>query len=385
MLRRLVAVASAILLAGCSNNASPTAAHPTPTAPGASPIPSPSPASNPLLVFVKHGSVALATPDGSVLFSAATTLDSGEFAQGELRSSDAALIGHYLDAAGSPISPLQIGLLDRSGHITTIGPSAAAVFSYVGVWGSPVVYDGHDALIVQQTSADTAQYVKLDLVTGDVTVLLSVKQLGPQAVTLIALGTSADSSLARVLVRRGIVAGQREPGAAYFEIDLNTLAVSGPHALPDVGPVVLSADGRYAAWTLATPVSGSNQRDLYIQNLVTGQQTTIYNVRFLNQSDHTGIQFSPDDAHVALEGYGGDSQMGFEIYDVATNDLVRSTPAGQPDASNTDVPMWWADSNTVVYQATDASGTRSGHRLEIDTGDITDYPDELGAPVLMLG
>jgi hypothetical protein len=381
-----------VLLAACSNTASPAAAQPSPSAqPSAGQSPTPAP--NPLVVFIKPGSVALATPDGQVLSSTPTQLDSGEIAIGELRTSDGALIGHYWGPDGIPLVPLAIGVLDRKGAITNLDPAAASFFGDVGVWGSPVVFNGRDALLVRQTSADTAQYIKLDLLTGDFKVLLTVTKLPvhqaaadgpPQAVSVTALGTSADASVARVMVKRAIVDGQAVPGAAYFEIDLRTSAVTGPRALPDVGPVAVSADGRYAAWTLWTPVSGSKQRDLYIRDLVTGQESTIYNVRFLNEEDRSGIHFSPDDAYVALEGYGSDSFMGFEVYRVATNDLVRVVPASQPNVPNADVPLWWAGSQTIVYQTTDASGVQSGHRFDVDTGEITDYPVDLGAPVLIL-
>jgi hypothetical protein len=397
MSRRVVGTLTALLLlAGCSNAASPAAAQPSPStlpAAGQSPVPSPTAARDPLIVFVKRGSVALATADGQVLYSAPTPMDSGEIALGELGSSDAALIGHYWGADGIPLSPLAIGLLDRSGAITDLDPAAANFFGDVGVWGSPVVFNGHDALLVRQSSVDAAQYIKLDLLTGDFTVLLTVTKLpvhlsasdgATQAVSVTPLGTSPDASVARVMVKKAVVDGQPVPGAAYFEIDLRTSAVTGPRALPDIGPVAISADGRYIAWTLWTPVSGSKQRDLYIRDLVTGHESTIYNVRFLNEEDRSGIHFSPDDAYVALEGYGSDSFMGFEVYNVATNDLVRVVPASERDTPDADVPLWWAGSNTIVYQTTDASGVQSGHRLDLDSGEITDYAADMGVPVLIL-
>ena len=394
--RELGALTALLVLAACSNATSPTAAQLSPSAQpsaGQSPVPSPATA-NPLVVFIKRGSVSLATPDGQVLSSTPTQLDSGEIAVGELGSSDAALIGHYWGPDGKPLTSLAIGVLDRKGAITNLDPGAASFFGDVGVWGSPVVFNGRDALLVRQISADTAQYGRLDLLTGDFKVLLTVTKLAvhqpgaggtTQAVSITPLGTSPDASVARVMVKSAVVEGQAVPGAAYFEIDLRTGAVTGPRALPDVGPVAISPDGRYVAWTSWTPVTGSRQRDLYIRDLATGQDSTIYNVAYVNDEAGSGIHFSPDDAYVAVEGYGSDSVMGFEVYNVATYDRVRVVPATEPSAPNADVPLWWTDPNTIVYQTTDASGVQSGHRLDVDSGDVTDYANDLGAPVLILG
>jgi hypothetical protein len=77
--------------------------------------------------------------------------------------------------------------------------------------------------------------------------------------------------------------------------------------------------------------------------------------------------------------------MGIAVFDLRSSRLVQSVRAIQPDEPNWDVPLWWTDSHTVVYQTTDTPpGIKRGHRLDVVTGALTDYPSELGAPVLML-
>jgi hypothetical protein len=106
-------------------------------------------------------------------------------------------------------------------------------------------------------------------------------------------------------------------------------------------------------------------------------------VPFSNESAHGGIKFSPDDSKVSLEGYGAAS-MGIAVFDVQSGRLLQSIAASQPNAPLANVPLWWIDSHTLAYQTTAAPGVKLGHRLEVVSGDIEDYPSDLGAPVLLL-
>lgn len=415
MQRLVVVIAAAVILSGCAATAQQSAGRPSQTAspeqspsqtaspepspsaivspiPAASPSLSPSPvasptgAAGPLLVFVKPGSVALVRPDGTVLTSTETTMDSGEVATGEYQLSTAALIGHYWGQDGNPTSPLAIAVLDRTGTISPLAPAAAKVLTEQ--WAQIVL--GHEALLVRATE-EKADYLRLDLTTGALTVLLTVTGLPPVgfndgpplAVQMTTLGTNADGSVVRVMVTHVKVGARSIDGPAYLEIDLNSNRVKGPWSLPNVGPLAMSGDGRFIGWTEWAPVSGS-QRDLHVRDLTSGREWTVPKVPYQNESDHAGVQFSPDDGYVLLEGYGSDS-MGFAVYDMATHRMVGSAPAPEPDEPLANVPLWWTDSHTLVYQTVDASGTASGHRFDVGTGAITDYPAELGAPVLMLG
>jgi len=76
--------------------------------------------------------------------------------------------------------------------------------------------------------------------------------------------------------------------------------------------------------------------------------------------------------------------MGLAIFDLRSNVLVQSFKTPQPDEVLQDVPVWWTDGRTIVYQTTAASGVKQGHRLDVITGALVDYSLELGAPVLML-
>jgi hypothetical protein len=116
----------------------------------------------------------------------------------------------------------------------------------------------------------------------------------------------------------------------------------------------------------------------------TGKEATLPGLSF-GDNTGSGIRFSPDDGYVVVEGFADDSSMGFTVYDVASNEPIRSVPASQADGLTADIPLWWTDSHTIVYQAVDSSGTASGHRFDVTTGAIIDYPLELGAPVLVLG
>jgi len=392
MSRLALAVAAAMFFCGCAAQQSVARTTSSPSAAGAaspSPAssPSPSPPRDAILVFVRPGAVSLVRPDGTVISSTSTTtLDRGEVAQAQFFTSDGALIGHYWDPVGNPTSPLAIALLDRAGTITPLAPSAAEVIREMGPWGSPIVV-GPFVLLVQAT-IDKADYVRLDLATGETTVLFTAQALPypdvsippggdgpiPQAVKMVTMGTTPDRGTVRVMVLNVSVGGQAIPGPAYFQIDLRTLLVTGPYRLP-VSPAAMSADGRLVGWMDGV---------LHLREVSSGKDSTILDVPYQNGGDHGGIRFSPDDAYVLVEGYG-DGSMGFAVYEVATHRLIRSIPAAEPDEPLADVPLWWTDSHTIVFKTVDASGAASGHRFDIATGKITNYPAGLGAPVLMLG
>ena len=131
-------------------------------------------------------------------------------------------------------------------------------------------------------------------------------------------------------------------------------------------------------------VSGKGVRDLHIRDLTTGHETSVGDVPFSNEAAHGGIRFSPDNSYVSLEGYG-ESGMGIAVYDLGGRSLSLITGARPNDEPLDNVPLWWTDAHTIVYQTTDATrATRSGHKLDVTTGSVVDYPAELGAPVLML-
>ena len=400
-----VAVAGMALLSACG---SPVAA-PNPAAikvspsPFASPSPaispSPVPLSSPLLVFVKPGAVALVRPDGTVINTTKTRMDSSDIAQDQFDLSNAALIGHYWDAAGNPALPLALSVYDQLGRVTAVPAAAAKVLNDIRIFSSPIIVARHYLLAIHATvpasGSPVSTYLRLDLATGKVTPLLKATSLPdvlpagalggePHEVDMTPLGTNIDGSVARVMVVHAIVNGASIPGAAYFGIDLRSLKVTGPHALPQVGPVAISADERYAAWSEGRVVGGKGVQDLHVLELVTGRQTTIANVPFSNESAHGGIKFSPDDSYLSLEGYAPTSSMGIAVFDLRSNRLVRSLAASGPDEALANVPLWWTDSHTLAYQTTDASGVKLGHRLEVVSGARADYPSELGAPVLML-
>jgi hypothetical protein len=399
MLRQfMIALAAFAVICGCG---SPVASPSQAASPSPAPSTSPTLPSERLLVFVKPGAVALVRPDGTVVDMKNTKLDSADIAQYEFDLSDAALIGRYWGADGNPTLPLQFGIYDRMGRLTAIAPSAAKVLSDVNIFLSPIVVAGHDLLatqlIVPETGPWSSAYVKLDLASGEVTRLLTATSIIPDklppgategplpGLNMTPLGTTSDGSIARIMVVNAVVNGISISGAAYFEIDLRSLAVTGPHALPNVGASAISADARYAAWTEFRVGDRTGVRDLHVLELATGHETTVLNVPFFNEVGHGGIKFSPDNAYLSLEGYGAGS-MGIAVFDLRSSRLVRSVRTIQPDEPNWDVPMWWTDSHTVVFQTNDVpTGTKLGHRLDVVTGILTDYPSELGAPVLMLG
>ena len=324
-----------------------------------------------------------------------TLMDSADIAQRELDPSDAALVGHYWDPAGNTVSPLAFSIYDRQGVLTPVTPAAIKVLGSVDLFWSPLVIGGHDLLGVQVVSVDLSRYIRLDLRTGKVTTLLTATNLllplpsgasggEPHEVNMTSMGTTSDSSIARVMVVQAVVNGVRIPGAAYFDIDLRSLEVTGPHALPNVGPQVISADGRYLAWTQWSDVPGSAAHVLHVRDLASGHETAIADVPYYNEAAHAGIKFSPDDSYITLQGYGASSSMGLAIFDLRSNVLVQSFKTPQPDEVLQDVPVWWTDGRTIVYQTTAASGVKQGHRLDVITGALVDYSLELGAPVLML-
>jgi hypothetical protein len=148
----------------------------------------------------------------------------------------------------------------------------------------------------------------------------------------------------------------------------------------------MSADGRYIGWWEWAPAPGaSSQKDLHVRDLSSGKEWIVSSEPYQNEAQHGGIRFSPDDGFILIEGYGSDGRMGFAVYDMQSHGLVRSIPADEPDEPVAEVPLWWTDSHTVVYKTVDATGAAAGHRFDTATGAVTDYPTELGAPVLMLG
>jgi hypothetical protein len=397
-------VAAVAFLSACGSPA--VAPNPAATKISPSPLASPSPAVSPsptlqsssLLVFVKPGAVELVRPDGTVVDMTATKMDSADIAQYEFDASAAALVGHYWGADGYPALPLSLSVYDQKGGVIPVPPTAAKVLNGVDMFRSPIIVAGHELLAIEATVPSTgppkSTYISLDLSSGKVTPLLTAISLPdvlppgalggePHEVDMTPLGTTSDGSVARVMVVHAIVNGAAIPGAAYFDIDLRSLKRTGPNALPQVGPLAISADEHYAAWTQGRVVSGHGVWDLHILELVTGQQTTIADVPFSNESAHSGIKFSPDDSYISLEGYGAAS-MGIAVFDLRSNHLVQSTAANQPDEPLANVPLWWTDSHTLVYQTTGATGVKLGHRLDVVSGARADYPSELGAPVLML-
>jgi len=387
-MRAALAALLIVIVTGCAGTAGKTAQSPvvavsTTSARGA------------VLVFITAGTVSAIRTDGTVIATVRTTMDSADIARHQFDSSDAALIGHYWDQNGQPIMPLTISVFDRSGSATPVAAAAAKVLMAVDLFASPIVVGGHYLLAVQEMSLDTSRYIRLDLTTGAVTTLLTATNLPPEPlpsgalggeprpVQMTPLGTAGDGSLARVMVVHAAIDGVSTSGTAYYDIDLGTLKVSGPHALPNVGPLAISADGRYIGWLQFTTVPGSPVRELHVRDLVTGAETTMGAAPFVNEAAHAGIRFSPDDSYVLVEGYGGAS-MGFAVFRLATHRLIQSVPANEADEPNADVPIWWTDSHTVVYGTTDG-GVNSGHRLDVETGAHSDFPAELGAPVLMLG
>jgi len=325
-------------------------------------------------------------------------MESADIAQYEFDLSDAALIGHYWGADGYPASPLALSVYDHRGGTSAVPPAAAKVLTGVDIFNSPIIVAGNNLLVINATvpasGPPTSTYIELDLVTGRVKPLLTAISLPdvlppgalggePHEVAMTPLGTSIDGSVARVMVVHAIVQGASIPGAAYFDIDLRSLQVTGPHALPNVGALAVSADERYTAWSELRVVDGKGVRDLHILELATGRQTTIANVPFSNEAAHAGIKFSPDDSYVSLQGYGVAS-MGIAVFNMQSSRIVQTTSASQPDEPLANVPLWWTDLHTLVYQTTAAPGIKLGHRLDVVTGAQADYPSELGAPVLML-
>jgi hypothetical protein len=302
------------------------------------------------------------------------------------------LIGHFWDANFNPTSPLAIALLDRAGAITPLAPSAVQFITNNYPTWSPIVI-GHYMLIVAAT-LEKAEYIRLDLTSGQVTVLLTaigLPQTGyndgpPPLVDMTALGTTPDGSVARVLVSHVVVDGRKIDGAAYFDIDLRSAKAAGSHAIANVGRIGMSADGRYVGWWDWTPAPKVvGQKELHVRDLTTGTEWKV-SEPYQNEAPLGGIRFSPDDGYVVVEGVGSDSRMGFAVYDMATHALVKSVSADQPEVpAFGEVPLWWPDDHTVVYKTVGAGGAASGHRFDIATGAVTDYPTELGAPVLMLG
>jgi hypothetical protein len=325
-------------------------------------------------------------------------MDAADIAQREFDLSDAALIGRYWAADGFARSPLGFSIYDRTGTVTAMSPTAAKVLDDLDIFQSPIVVAGHDLLATQLIGTENglwaSTYVKLDLATGEATRLLTAISIIPDklppgamdgplpALNMTPLGTTIDGSIARVMVVHAVVNGISVSDAAYFDIDLRSLQVTGPHVLPNVGPIAVSADEHFAAWTEFRVGDRTGVLDLHVLEIATGRQATIPNVPFSNEMGRGGIKFSPDDSYLSVQGYGAKS-MGFAVFDLRSSRLVRSVNAIQPDEPNWDVPLWWTDSHTIVYQTT-VSGLASGHRVDIDTGAITNYPAELGAPVLML-
>ena len=399
-----VTVAAAAFLSACGSPAvapNPAAAKISPSpVHSLSPVVSPSPPiqSSALLVFIKPGAVALVRPDGTMADITKTQMDSADVAQYQFDLSDAALIGHYWGADGNPALPVALSVYDQKGRLTAVAPAAAKVLNEVDIFHSPIIVGGNDLLVIDATvpasGPPTSTYIRLDLASGNVTPLLTATALPdvlpsgalggePHQVAMTPLGTTLDSSVARVMVVHAIVNGASISGAAYYDIDLRSLQLTGPYALSNVGTVAISADERYAAWTELRVVNGKGTRDLHVLELLTGRQTTISDVPFVNESAHGGIKFSPDDSYLSLEGYGAAS-MGIAVFELGSSRLVQSIAASQPNGPLANVPLWWTDSHTFVYQTAAPSGIKLGHRLDVVSGAQGDYPSELGAPVLML-
>lgn len=386
-----VALASALL---CSCGAStPTAGQPSST-PRMSPA-SP-PASRPLLVFYKAGTLSLVWPDGTVAHELQTPY--GPYGTGlhQFDSSAAVVIGQdYASQA----------LLTRDGVNTPIAPAAAALLnspSYSLSTERPIVIDAHTLLGVQG-SDPTINYIELDLATGTATTLLTATALPSSRLViphLLALGTRLDHSVAHVFVDNVVVNGKTITGAAYFDINVQSRAITGPHALPTGadGSMAMSADGHYAAWVAGgTAINGNATWDLHILDLATGTNSTILNVPYVAAEGSVGLRFSPDDSYVSLEGSAGPAQpssygyMGIAVVEVKTARVVQVVDVTHVSGDEIGT-VGWTGPHALVYSTNSTTRPGSfdsanvvGHSLDAQSGSKQDYPAGLGAPVLLLG
>ena len=380
-----VALASALL---CSCGAStPTAGQPSSTQRMS---PASAPASRPLLVFYKAGTLSLVWPDGTVAHELQTPY--GPYGTGlhQFDSSAAVVIGQdYASQA----------LLTRDGVNTPIAPAAAALISTE----RPIVTDAHTLLGVQG-SDPTINYIRLDLATGTATTLLSATPLPssrlPIVPHLLALGTSLDHSVAHVFVDNVVVSGKTITGAAYFDINVQSRATTGPHALPSGadGSIAMSADGRYAAWVAGgAPISGNATWDLHILDLAKGTDSTVPNVPYVAPEGSVGLRFSPDDTYVSLEGSAGPAQpssygyMGIAVIQVKTARVVQVVNVTHVSLDEIGT-VGWTGPHALVYSTNNTtrsgifdSSNAVGHSLDAQSGSKQDSPAGLGAPVLMLG
>jgi hypothetical protein len=365
-----------------SASATPTAGQPSPT-PTASPTPAPIP--DPLLVFATAGALSLVWPDGTVAHEVPTAYGTLNAGSNQFDSSDAVLISR--DYAAQAV-------LTRDGAIASLAPAVAALLNPVGsdvTSMRPILIDDHTLLGVE-VSGPMWNYIELDLTSGKVTTLLSVKEAPsqgfPQVANMVALGTTLDHSVAHVFVNDVIVNGKTITGSAYFNIDLRTGATTGPRALPagvdDTSSIAMSADGRYAAWLAGgTGLKGSATWDLHILDLTTGSDTTLRNVPYIDS-----LRFSPDDRYVSLEGSAGPADpasygyAGIAIVEVDTARIVRFVDVTHVSVDEIST-VGWTGPDTLVYTATVGAST-VGHSLDVQSGSDQEYPVALGAPVLML-
>jgi hypothetical protein len=396
-MRSAVLLPGAVLfLAACGSatgTGTPTAANAaksaTPTAAQASPTLAPIP--NPLLVFAKAGALSLVWPDGTVAHevqTAYTTLGAGS---NQFDGSGAVLISR--DYAVQAV-------LTRDGATASLAPAAAALLDTNSVESDlatmrPILIDDHMLLGVE-VSGPMWNYIELDLTSGKVTTLLSVKegpsQGFPQVANMLALGTTLDRSVAHVFVNDVIVNGETLTGGAYFDIDLSTGATTGPRALPaadDPSSIAISADGRYAAWLASgTGLNGAATWDLHILDLTTGSNTTLRDAPYVNAEGSVVLRFSPDDRYVSLEGFAGPAvpssygYMGIAIVEVDTARIVRFVDVTHVSVDGIST-VGWTGPDTLVYTTT-VSASTVGHSLDVQSGSDQEYPVALGAPVLML-
>jgi len=355
-------------------------------------VPSPS-SSTSILTFELDGTSSntftLTDATGQVL----RTLQQTGFASGEQGDGAGLLLfgSHTFDQA--------LAMIARDGTVAPIPSSVIGVIP-----PGATLLDSHRVL----ASVGDQNHAKLDLIdltTGQVSTLLTVVATqqtgGLQPQSLVQLSTSADRSVAHVLVRHATVNGTSVPQWAVVDVDLARNVVSIRHVpvANGVDPYdalepALSNDGRLLACEEGTTPDAQGNADYrtHMVDLASGHDTVIDHMPLAVSIDSRGLRLSPDGSVLVAYGYTWPStgqSFTMTAFATANGHLLSRIDAGNA-LNNSIEPVGWIGNHTLAYTTnTSATGNFNGstsvaHTFDAISGERYDLPAGVGLLVAVL-
>ena len=359
-----------------------------------------------MLVFQDMGATStrltLVRPDGSTIKTVMTQGQATTWSTSMGVGPGAALL---LQRTGNTFA-----VMARDGTVAPVSDALAKYFDISKI-GS-LAYDAAfytPTTVIGTLGYDTAQFVKIDLTTSEVSTLLTATRTLPTGgiapPIVLNLGTSSSHDAVYILVRHANWGGQTVQQWAFVEIDLKTKVVMGFPTLPlaagldayDGWALALSADGaRFAYEANAPSTNGYAILRIHIAEVLSGKEVVAPDnaIRVIGQEG--GMSFSPDGRFLAAYGEApwpdaeGKITSKLIAFDVVTGLPVRTIDVGE-DMHNMVQTIGWVGPHKLAYAAITTTtfgnftnGAETDYVLDVATGSQTRLPSGFGRLVAVL-